>query len=191
MRFGISFLIGRTCSRSVITGAVSAVIFGAAVALGACGGGDSSGPHTTQVVQVVNSTVDDATLDCTDPLEDTEAHYQVDFRLELVNTTDAEVSVTGVSSRGDVVSSTRPNDFPANVHTFASLPYEPTPILLRAHDGDVTMHVTMRVPCGTAVVTQEYARTIRTTIFVLTTAGLYTSIPIDVRVTWHHAVTEI
>lgn len=168
-----------------------AILFGvfALVAAIACGG-DSTAPHRTQVVQIasVNFPVPDAV--CTDPSEGVEVSYQLDFYVEMVNTTPDSVGVTGVFSTGLVYGSSRPSDpalaLPA--HMFGALPYEPSPVGLRANDGDVTLHVTMHVPCGTDVITTEYSHTILTTLHIRTSRGEYVTNPLASQITWKHLV---
>jgi hypothetical protein len=165
----------------------------AALAAASCGGGDDGGPHRTEVVQIasVSFPVPDAT--CTDPMAGSEVSYQLEFFVEMVNTTADSVAVTGVSSTGIVYSASRQIDItnpPMPAHNFGVLPYEPFPVGLRARDGDVTLHITMRVPCGTAEVTSEYSRTILTTLHVRTNSGQYDTVPLASHVTWKHFVVQ-
>jgi hypothetical protein len=157
----------------------------------ACGGGDDTGPHRTEVVQIANVGFPQPDAICTDPAEGSEISYQLEFYIEMVNTTKDSVTVTGVSSTGIVFGASRPTDItnPATpAHVFGILPYEPNPVGLRAHDGDVTLHITMRVPCGTELVTTEYSKTILTTLYVTTNRGQYATNPLPSHITWKHLV---
>jgi hypothetical protein len=160
----------------------------AAVTAFACGGGDDTGPHRTEVVQIahIGFPVPDAI--CTDPAEGSEISYQLEFFIEMVNTTPDSVTVMGVSSTGLVYAGSRLADVGLPAHTFGVLPYEPSPVGLRAHDGDVTLHITMRVPCGTEVVTAEYSKTILTTLHIRTNSGQYDAGPLASHITWKHLI---
>jgi hypothetical protein len=167
------------------------VIALAVAAAYACGGGDGTAPHRTQVVQIANVGFPLPDAICTDPVEGIEVSYQLDFFVEMVNTTADSVAVTGVSSTGVVYASSRASDPQlgnTHVHEYAALPYEPTPVGLRAHDGDVTLHVTMHVPCGTDVVTADYSRTILTTLHVKTNSGQYNTTQLASHITWTHLI---
>lgn len=160
----------------------------AAFAAASCGG-DASEPHRTEVVQMgtVSLPVPDAI--CTDPSEGSEVSYQLEFFVQMINTTSDSVSITGVSSTGIVYAASRQIDItspPMAAHIFGILPYAPNPVGLRAHDGDVTLHITMRVPCGTAEVTTEYSRTILTTLHIRTNSGQYDTVPLASHITWKH-----
>lgn len=163
-------------------GAVALAVLSAA----SCGGGDSTGPSRTEVVQIasVGFPVPDAT--CTDPMAGEEVSYQLDFTVQMINTTRDSVAIVGVSSSGLVFAASRLSDVGLPAHNFAALPYEPNPVGLRADDGNVTLHITMRVGCGTAEVTSEYSRTILTTLRVTTNSGQYATVPLASHITWKH-----
>jgi len=168
--------------------AISLGVFAlAAVSASGCGG-DGTAPHRTEVVQIANVGFPFPDALCTDPTEGSEVSYQLEFYIEMVNTTPDSVKVTSVSSTGLVFAGSRLADVNLPAHMFGSLPYEPNPVGLRAHDGDVTLHITMRVPCGTEVITTEYSKTILTTLHIRTNSGQYDAGPLASHITWKHLV---
>jgi hypothetical protein len=144
-------------------------------------------PQPMKIVQIGTVNADNFNITCTDPQGGFEQQYHVNFQVEMVNTTDDDVSVVGVSSRGNIAQSTIPGETGAPAQVFASLPFLPQPALVRAHDGDVLLNVAMTAGCGTATITDPLTRVIVTTLLVTTNSGQYATVPLTFNGIWTHA----
>ena len=143
---------------------------------------------SSSVVQIGSITMDNTSVSCTDPQGGVEQKYTITFSVEMVNTTDNDVTVMNVSSNGNIAASTlAQSDVGKPAHVFDALPFTPTPALVRAHDGDLTLRVPMTVGCGTAEVTNPFSRQIVMSLRVTTNSGQYQSLPIAINGTWTHA----
>jgi hypothetical protein len=166
-----------------------ALLAGAAIATAAsCSDGipTNGKPPSQKVVQIAAVTVDSLTINCTDPQGGFEQIYHLNFGVEMINTTDDDVTVTDVSSTGFIAASTMSGDTGPAL-TFPTLTFSPTPALVRAHDGDLVVHIPMTVGCGTAVVTAPFTRTLVTNLRITTNSGQYNTVPINITGNWIHA----
>lgn len=150
------------------------------VAVAACGGDDSTG--SSGVVQVATVEYTPTAPTCGAQSVST---YTVAFRIEMVNTTTDAVTVTKVGTNGVIIDGTVEEDLGKAAHVFASLPFTPADAVLRPRDGDVHLVATMTVSCGVhpRPGTEAY-RQISTSVYVTTTAGQYTTLPLSIRVIW-------
>lgn len=99
------------------------------------------------------------------------AAYVTAYLLHLVNTMPHDVSVTGVSSTGQVVRSTRPEEVGMPWNTFAALPFSPS---LVASDDYLDVTVTLTSSClPHPPITEIEFRDVYTTLRVMTTSGVY------------------
>lgn len=160
----------------------------AGVAAAGCGSEVAVDTHKGSpfVVQVGTMTADKDQVLCTDPDGGVEAHYDLTYLVEMVNTTSNDVTVTGISSNGQVVNATNQSDLGKAAHVFNALTWTPQPALVRAHDGDLTLRAPITVNCGTATVTAPFSRDILTTLVVTTTVGAFASPPVITHVDWVH-----
>jgi hypothetical protein len=100
--------------------------------------------------------------------------YITAYTLHLVNTTANDVTVTAVSSTGQVVRSTRPEEVGMAWNTFASLPFSPS--LVAAHNYlDMAVILTSSCQPHPPVIPPmpDEFRDIYTTLQVTTSGGVY------------------
>lgn len=161
------------------------VVLGLAAA--ACGGDGGTTVHG--VVQIAGITVNSNVVQCGvyNPFGPIDSLYLASpdtlyFYLHMVNTTDADVSVTSMTAAGTVTHASDSTVTGGSAFTFTTLAFRPQPSLLRAHDGDLTMTVAMRVValCADNPLFLTY-KDVAASIRVITSSGMYVSAPINVR----------
>jgi hypothetical protein len=134
----------------------------------ACGGSKSATAPSTGTFQIASVVANPVVAECgLGP----HATYVTAYILHLVNTTANDVTVTGVSSTGQIVRSTRPEEAGMAWNTFASLPFSPS--LVASHDF-LDMGVTLTSSClpHPPITTDEF-RDVYTMLHVIATSGVY------------------
>lgn len=141
------------------------------VAAAACGGGKSATAPLTSTFQIASVVANPQVSECS---TNSTSRYTTGYVLHLVNTTAGAVTVSGVSSSGQVIRSTRPDEVGMAWNTFASLPFDPA--VVAAHDY-LDMNVTLSSSClpHPAVVPPmpDEFRDVYTTLRVTTNTGMY------------------
>ena len=169
----------------------------------ACGGigcgGDAAGPAArTRTVQIADFSTNVTTISCGLAGVFPDSVY---WNIHMINTTDDTVHVTTVGTTGLVMSALSPNNVEGAQSVvgrpefnFTSLPFNPSPTVLAAQTGDVTLTVSMPVSyaqdCapdplirhGIIGMDDSFRKDVGVTLVVTTTAGQYTTVPSTLRV---------
>lgn len=171
--------------RSRMVMSVLAAVAAVAVVAGACAGsGVADDPTgTSKVVQIVSVSLEPQQPECTVVLDGPPRDYGVVFHMHIVNTTDETMTVTNVASVGHITNATASAEIGNPAHVFGTLPFSPTPTILRANDGDLIMDVTLTDACGVSPTPAQLAfREIEMSLRVTTTEGQYVTEPFRMRV---------
>jgi hypothetical protein len=165
--------------KSITTLTIAVLAGGPLACLGSGVGDDPIGSQ--QVVQIVSVNNDPATPECaTDSQtgEPGQPSVDVEFTIHMVNTTTDAVTVTRIGSVGKIIESPISSEIGRDALLFESLPFSPTPTVLRARDGDVNIHVTMTLPCTVNPTPAVLAfRRFELSLRVTTTKGQYVTLP--------------
>lgn len=151
-----------------------------ACAIAACSGGGAS-TSNKGIVQLVSAVGAPTVTYCTT----ISSPYQITYRVDMVNTTPNDVTITKVSSSGLVTQSSIASEVGMQVHMFDSLDFSPS--VVTAHDQELFVTVTLNGPCTNhPPVTTDQFRDIVTTIYVTTNTGQYSVGPVSLHVIWQH-----
>jgi hypothetical protein len=152
-----------------------------------CGGDNPTAVRG--VVQIAGVTSNANTVQCGvyDPHAPIDSLYLASpdtlyFYAHMVNTTASDVSVTSMQAAGTVTHASDSTVIGGFAFTFTALAFTPQPSLLQAHTGDLTVTIAMRVValCADNPLRLSY-KDVATSLRVITSAGMYVSLPINVR----------
>ncbi len=120
------------------TGVLAVPALVCALAL-ACGGG---GPAATNgAVQIASFSTNVTNVSCHLGLSQPDSIY---FNIQMVNTTANPVTITSIGTQGSIVRASPDSSIVGRVaNTYASLPFTGTATTIPAHDGSITLTVSM------------------------------------------------
>ena len=161
----------------------------ALVAVVAC---SSSDPPTQNggVVQIADWLMNPQTVQCglalTNPLSNNAVPDTVSVQVQMVNTTDTDVTLVAAGTSGTVVVATESADLQASVLNLNNLPFTPQPALIQARTGDLTIRVSlpMRPYCNTKPPGYNGTHDILISVRMTTNSGQYVGLPKSLRVIW-------
>jgi hypothetical protein len=106
---------------------------------------------------------------------------EIDFNVQIVNTTAEAVRVTSVSSVGIVIRSSVESMVGQQVYLDPNLPIKPDSAVLRAGDGDVTYTFILKTACASSGGPQSpNSVDVNVTLFVRTTVGEFATVPVTI-----------
>lgn len=108
------------------------------------------------------------------------------FQLRMVNTTANDVYVTGAGAFGAVTVSTDPLDVGNSTANFSSIPFTPSPALLAARYGDLSIRVSVPMDpvCQTKPLFYSGEQEVILRARMTTTSGQYETVWATIKVIW-------
>jgi hypothetical protein len=108
------------------------------------------------------------------------------MQVQMVNTTANDVNVTAGGTQGTVMVATDPLDVGAMAGVHPSLPFTPTPAVLVAESGDLTIRVAFPTAplCQQKPVGYVGQWDVNVSVRMTTTSGQYVTVPKTIRVAW-------
>ncbi|HKS05151.1 MAG TPA: hypothetical protein VJR92_02460 [Gemmatimonadaceae bacterium] len=155
----------------------------------ACGGG-GGGTSNSGFVQITDFDPNPQQANCasdnTAMPKNIGAPDSVMMEVQMINTTAADVPISGASTSGVIVVATDPADVGKSSAVFPVLPYTPDPAVLVAKTGDMTIRVAMPTApiCQTKPVGYNGQQDINVSVRMATPIGMRVTLPVTIRMSW-------
>lgn len=172
------------------TGAASAGAATLAALVACSGGGGSPAGANAGAIQVATYVVNPQTVECgysNDPrVGNIASPDTVALRIEMVNTTANDASVTGVAAIGTVLRSSDSADVGKNAMNYASLPCRPQPATIVATTGDVNVIVSLPMYpyCNVKPRFYDGNQDLLVSARLTATSGIYVTTQATMHVSW-------
>lgn len=158
-------------------------------AVAACGGG-GGGTGNSGFVQITDFDPNPQQANCgsdnTAMPKNIGAPDTVLLQVQMINTTAADVPITGASTAGVIMVATDPADLGDASAVFPVLPFTPDPAVLVAKTGDLTIRVAMPTApiCQTKPVGYSGQQDINVSVRMATPIGMRETVPATIRMSW-------
>ena len=179
MRQSQDFALVALAALVVTTGAVSA-----------CGGG-GGGTGNAGFVQITDFDPNPQAANCASDNvfpnpTNIGAPDTVLLQIQMINTTANDVPVNTAGTAGVVMVATEPADVGKQTALFNSLPFTPTPAVLVAKTGDMTIRVAMPTApiCQTKPVGYDGFQDINVSVRMSTPIGMRETLPVTIKMSW-------
>lgn len=169
--------------RAHATGSIAALLFLA------CSGGNSP-TDNNGAIQIATYIVNPQTVDCAfsfDPqIGNIGSPDTVAIRIEMVNTTSTDASVTSVGAIGTILRSTDSLDVGKTAMNYESLPYHPQPATIVGKTGDLNVIVSLPTHglCNSKPVGFNGNQDLLVSSRLTATSGIYPTTQATLHVIW-------